>query len=121
VESFVSHIADGNAETSKPIQVSHINGGLADGPLGKTEVITWKSKDGMEIEGLLTYPAGFERSRTYPMLLVIHGGPAGVFSETFIGNASPYPIAAFASEGYFVPRANPRGSSGYGAKFVTSQ
>jgi dipeptidyl aminopeptidase/acylaminoacyl peptidase len=89
-------------------------------PLGTTEVIRWKSKDGMEIEGLLTYPVGHKTGTRVPLALVIHGGPMGVFTETFIGARGLYPIATFASEGYAVLRPNPRGSSGYGIKFRTA-
>ncbi len=86
-------------------------------PLGRTEVIHWKSKDGQEIEGLLTYPGGYEKGKRYPLLLVIHGGPMGVFTQTYDGTATYYPVAAFASRGYAVLRANVRGSTGYGKKF----
>ena len=41
----------------------------------------------------------------------------GVFTQTFDGTATQYPVAAFASQGYAVLRPNPRGSSGYGRKF----
>lgn len=100
-----------------PVKVSRANTSLPNLPLGKSEVVRWKSPDGMEIEGLLTYPAGYKRGERVPMLLVIHGGPAGVFRQTFIGNHGVYPIASFAAKGYAVLRANPRGSSGYGLKF----
>jgi dipeptidyl aminopeptidase/acylaminoacyl peptidase len=83
----------------------------------RTETITWTSKDGRPIEGLLTYPTGYQKGARVPLLLVIHGGPAGVFTRSFIGNASPYPLAAFAAKGYAVLRPNPRGSSGYGVEF----
>jgi dipeptidyl aminopeptidase/acylaminoacyl peptidase len=53
-------------------------------PLGRTEVIRWKSVDGLEIEGLLTYPAGCVGGRRYPLLLVVHGGPTDVFRQEFI-------------------------------------
>ena len=79
--------------------------------------IRWKSPDGLEIEGLLTYPVGYEKGKRYPLLLVIHGGPTGVFTQTFIGTPGLYPVAAFAARGYAVLRPNPRGSSGYGKKF----
>lgn len=86
--------------------------------VAKTEVISWKSKDGKyTIEGLLTYPLGYEKGRKYPMILNVHGGPAGVFAQSFTGASSVYPIQAFAQQGYFVLRPNPRGSSGYGAEF----
>ena len=86
--------------------------------LAKTEVISWKAKDGKyDIEGLLTYPANYQTGKKYPMVLNVHGGPAGVFAQTYTGAGSPYPIQALAQQGYFVLRPNPRGSSGYGAEF----
>jgi dipeptidyl aminopeptidase/acylaminoacyl peptidase len=85
--------------------------------LGRSEAISWKSTDGRSIEGLLTYPVGYKAGARVPLLLVVHGGPAGAFVRSFIGTASPYPIAAFAARGYAILRANPRGSSGYGREF----
>ena len=89
----------------------------SDAPLGRTDVARWKAPDGMDIEGLLTYPVGYEKGRRVPLLVVVHGGPAGVFTRSFIGMPSPYPIAVFAERGYAVLRVNPRGSSGYGRTF----
>ena len=83
----------------------------------KTERVSWKSKDGLEIEGLLTYPLGYKQGKKYPLALMIHGGPAGVFTETFTGNPSIYVIQYFAEKGYAVLRPNPRGSTGYGKEF----
>jgi dipeptidyl aminopeptidase/acylaminoacyl peptidase len=88
-------------------------------PTGKTEVITWKSTDGREIEGLLTLPPGYRAGTRIPLLTVVHGGPMGVFQQlSTLGMVRPqYPIAVFASRGYAVFRPNPRGSSGYGKEF----
>ena len=81
-------------------------------------MIKWKTFDGKEIEGLLTYPLNYEQGKKYPLILNIHGGPAGVFTQNFIaGNQAVYPIASFAEMGYAVLRPNPRGSSGYGVEF----
>jgi dipeptidyl aminopeptidase/acylaminoacyl peptidase len=52
-------------------------------PVPKTEVIKWKSADGREIEGLLTYPLNYMEGKKYPLILNIHGGPAGVFIQSF--------------------------------------
>lgn len=91
---------------------------MAGKSVAKTEVITWKSKDGKyDIDGLLTYPSNYRSGRRYPLILNVHGGPAGVFAQTYTGAGSPYPIQAFAEDGYFVLRPNPRGSGGYGAEF----
>ena len=113
---------------SGSVKVSDVNGRLPHHPLGRTDAIRFKSADGREIEGLLTYPTGYEPGKRYPLLLVIHGGPAGVFTRTFIGSpavstsggrhaTSAYPVAAFAARGYAILRCNVRGSSGYGKQF----
>lgn len=98
-------------------QISKANSDFAKMPVGKTEVLKWKSKDGREIEGLLTYPVGYTAGTKVPLILNIHGGPAGVFQQSYIGGRGSYPIATFAAKGYAVLRPNPRGSSGYGTEF----
>lgn len=98
-------------------QVSQANSHLPKTPLGKVEVLQWKSTDGQVIEGLLTYPAGYKPGTRVPLLLQIHGGPMGVFVQSFAGNAGNYPNAAFASRGFALLQPNPRGSAGYGQKF----
>ncbi len=112
-EAFVSSVA-----SFSPQKITSINADIESKPVPKTEVIKWKSNDGKEIEGLLTYPLNYTEDKKYPLILNIHGGPAGVFTQNFIAaNQGSYPIAAFAEAGYAVLRANPRGSSGYGAEF----
>ncbi len=100
-----------------PVQISKVNSDLAKMPMPRTEVIKWKSKDGREIEGLLTYPINYQAGQKVPMILNVHGGPTGVFQQNFVGGRGTYPIATFASKGYAILRPNPRGSSGYGAEF----
>lgn len=99
------------------LKISNINPELTNLPVPKTELISWKSFDGMEIEGLLTYPLNYEAGKKYPFILNIHGGPAGVFSENFIAVSGIYPLAALAENDIFILRPNPRGSNGYGLKF----
>lgn len=104
-------------EPFKPQQISSLNASFLDYPKAETEIVHWRSSDGLQIEGLLTYPIGYQKGNQYPLLLVIHGGPMGFFDETFLGTPNPYPLAAFAQEGFFVFRPNPRGSTGYGRNF----
>jgi len=112
-EAYVSGIS-----SFAPQKVSAIHFAIANNPVPKTEVIKWKTFDGKEIEGLLTYPLNYEAGKKYPLILNVHGGPAGLFTQTFIaGNSGSYPIAALAEMGVFVLRPNPRGSSGYGTEF----
>jgi dipeptidyl aminopeptidase/acylaminoacyl peptidase len=86
--------------------------------MGRTEIIRWKSVDNLEIEGLLTYPTGYESDRRYPLLVSVHGGPAIAWTQSFIGMQSFYgPIAALAAQGYAILRCNVRGSTGYGKAF----
>ena len=109
---YVSSVAD-----FKPVQISHANADLKMPALGRTEVVRLKSKDGKDVEGLLTYPVGYQQGQRVPLILNVHGGPTGVFQQTFIGGRGVYPLATFAARGYAILRANPRGSSGYGNDF----
>lgn len=105
------------ADGSDSKKVSNIHETLELPELGRSEVITWKSKDGLEVEGIITYPVGYEKGKKYPVVLQIHGGPAGVFTESFTGNPGIYHNQYFAEQGFVVIRPNPRGSSGYGKEF----
>jgi dipeptidyl aminopeptidase/acylaminoacyl peptidase len=100
-----------------PVQITQVNEGLKLPAIGRTEVVTWKSNDGKQIEGLLTYPVGYQAGQKVPLILNIHGGPAGVFQQTYLGGRGVYPLATFSARGYAVLRPNPRGSSGYGTEF----
>ncbi|HEY4611736.1 MAG TPA: S9 family peptidase, partial [Bacteroidota bacterium] len=101
----------------EPRKLTDVNKDFPKLSMGKTEVVTWKSKDGMDVEGLLTYPVNYEKGKHYPLILNIHGGPAGVFTQGYTAVGATYPLQAFAQEGYAVLRPNPRGSSGYGKEF----
>ncbi|MCK5147030.1 S9 family peptidase [bacterium] len=101
----------------KPIQLTHIHENVDRPVMSRTDVISWKSNDGMTIEGLLTYPAAYKSEQKYPLIVDIHGGPAGVFSENFTGGPDVYMLQYFAQNGYAVLRPNPRGSTGYGRIF----
>lgn len=81
--------------------------GMEDFEIAPSELITWEGADGWEIEGVLTYPLGYEPGRRYPMILQVHGGPHGRFSKAFNAGSQ-----IWAARGYVVLRGNPRGSSG---------
>jgi len=85
--------------------------------LGSVEVVSWKSKDGAVIEGVLHKPADYDLKRKYPLLVKIHGGPTGVSQPRFLPNDYAYPVQAFLEKGALVLEPNYRGSAGYGAKF----
>jgi dipeptidyl aminopeptidase/acylaminoacyl peptidase len=110
-EAYVSRV-----DVFAPLRVSSVQD-LPAVALGRTEAVNWKAQDGREVEGLVTYPVGYQAGTRVPLLVVVHGGPTGVFVRSFVGGPSPYPVAGFATRGYAVLRVNPRGSSGYGAEF----
>ncbi|MGH1042667.1 S9 family peptidase [Bacillus wiedmannii] len=83
------------------------------------DIISWQSSDGLEIEGVLSTPVEFDANKKYPLLVVIHGGPAWasfpIFSDCF---NEKYPIEQFIEKGFIVLEPNYRGSSGYGNEFL---
>ncbi len=83
--------------------------------LAKREVISWKSKDGTTIEGVLLKPADFDPKKKYPLLVVIHGGPTGI-DQPVVRADRYYPVEQFVQMGALVLRPNYRGSAGYGEK-----
>jgi len=86
--------------------------------LGTREVISWKSKDGATIEGVLIKPADFDPAKTYALLCIIHGGPTGVDRPILLSpDARYYPADIWAARGALILKVNYRGSAGYGEKF----
>lgn len=85
---------------------------------GQQRVVSWRSAaDSEGIEGVLTLPVGYQEGQRVPLLLVVHGGPAGVSSARYPSANAAYPVQVFASMGYAVLQPNFRGSTGYGARF----
>jgi dipeptidyl aminopeptidase/acylaminoacyl peptidase len=94
-------------------RLTHQNDALMDElQIGATEGVTFKSKDGTEVHGLLTYPVGYTKGAKVPLLLRIHGGPNAQDQHSFALERQ-----VFAANGYAVLAVNYRGSSGRGQKF----
>ncbi len=94
-------------------QLTHQNDALfAELNLGVTEEVSFKSKDGTEVHGLLTKPVGYVAGTKVPLLLRIHGGPNGQDQHSFSTERQ-----WFAANGYAVLAVNYRGSSGRGQKY----
>jgi len=79
------------------------------------ERFTYESFDGLEIEGWLQYPHGYEAGKKYPVVLYIHGGPHSAYGEGWFDE-----FHNITGAGMFVLFTNPRGSSSYGADFTYS-
>ncbi|MGI8783132.1 MAG: prolyl oligopeptidase family serine peptidase [Acidobacteriota bacterium] len=96
--------------------ITHINDAFLEPfHLRAGEEISWQGAGAARIHGWIVKPPDFDPARKYPLLFLIHGGPQGVWGDafTFRWNAQ-----VFASRGYVIAMANPRGSTGFGQKFV---
>jgi dipeptidyl aminopeptidase/acylaminoacyl peptidase len=100
-----------------PRKLTDMTAQVKDWNLGTTELVSWKSKDGAEIEGVLHKPRDYDPAKKYPLLVMIHGGPTGVSQPTLTASAYAYPVPIFLSEGALVLEPNYRGSAGYGSAF----
>ena len=85
---------------------------------GKAESLIWNN-DGFRVQGWLLYPEKFDAGKRYPMVVSIHGGPAGQRSQSW--PSVHFDVAAMAGLGYFVFFPNPRGSYGEGEAFNRRQ
>jgi dipeptidyl aminopeptidase/acylaminoacyl peptidase len=111
-ELYVSPVA-----AFSPRKLTDMTAQVKDWNLGTSEVISWKSKDGAEIEGILHKPADYDPSKKYPLLVMIHGGPTGISQPLLAAGVYAYPVSIFLSKGALVLEPNYRGSAGYGAAF----
>jgi dipeptidyl aminopeptidase/acylaminoacyl peptidase len=82
---------------------------------GKAESVEWNN-EGFHVQGWLLYPAHYDPKKTYPMVVVVHGGPASAVIPRWPGVG--YGAAPLSALGYFVFQPNPRGSFGQGEKYV---
>ena len=106
-----------SARSFAPKKLTDLSAQVRGWKLGSVEAVSWKSKDGTLIEGVLHKPAGYDPKRKYPLLVKIHGGPTGVSQPRFLPNDYAYPVQAFLAKGALVLEPNYRGSAGYGAAF----
>ncbi|WP_348263846.1 S9 family peptidase [Telmatobacter sp. DSM 110680] len=83
--------------------------------LGLVQVVQWKSKGGRALEGIATFPAGYEKGKKYPFLVLPHGGPEA--NDELAFDAFSRTVAGL---GYVVLQPQYRGSTGYGADFLAA-
>ena len=98
------------------VALTHLNDQtLADHQMTPLEEFWVDGAEGAKVQSFMVRPPNFTPGRKYPVLMLIHGGPQG-----FWGHAWTYRWNAqvFAAAGYVVVMPNPRGSTGYGQKFI---
>ncbi|MDE2224361.1 MAG: S9 family peptidase [Xanthomonadaceae bacterium] len=94
---------------AKPRRLTDVNAFVDNLDLGRTESVQWKSEDGMDADGVLTYPVGYRKGKPYPLVLAIHGGPESASTVRF----TPLP-QLLAAAGFLVFQPNYRGSTNLG-------
>jgi len=96
-----------------PRQITHVNDELfKDIKQSEPEEIWYRSFDGKQVQGWILKPPNFDRSKKYPLILEIHGGPHAAY-----GNVYTHEFQWMAAKGYVVLFTNPRGSTSYGQDF----
>src|SRR5579875_466998 len=98
------------------VALTHLNDPiLLSSSLRPLDEFSVESSDKTRVHVFELKPPGFSPSRKYPVLFLIHGGPQGAWGETW---SYRWNAQVFASAGYLVEMPNPRGSTGYGQKFI---
>ena len=106
-------VLDASAGPSSAKQITRVNDALFKTiKLSAPEEVSWTSFDGKKIQGWVLHPPDFDKSRQYPFILEIHGGPHSAY-----GNVFTHEFHWMAAKGYVVLFPNPRGSSNYGQDF----
>lgn len=96
--------------------LSHLNDGVLNShQLTPLEEFSVDSDDGSRIQSFVVKPPGFRPDARYPVILLIHGGPQGFWGHSW---SYRWNAQVFAAAGYLVVEPNPRGSTGYGQKFI---
>jgi dipeptidyl aminopeptidase/acylaminoacyl peptidase len=104
---------------SHAVHVTRFHEDFAEYGLARAERIRWRAPDSTTIEGMLLRPRAAAGPGPYPLVTVLHGGPASAYNLSFPGLAffNPYQDILLAARGYAVFLPNPRGSGGYGERF----
>ncbi|HVO98557.1 MAG TPA: S9 family peptidase [Bryobacteraceae bacterium] len=99
------------------IALTHFNDAALAGSTVRPLEEFWveSGEDKTRIQTFLVKPPDFSPTKKYPVLFLIHGGPQGAWGETWSYRWNPQ---VFASAGYLIVMPNPRGSTGYGQKFI---
>jgi dipeptidyl aminopeptidase/acylaminoacyl peptidase len=101
---------------AEPTRMTDCNPWLADFPLAPQEIVKYKARDGLELEGILMHPIDERAGGKYPLILCVHGGPEAHERNGWLTNYSrPGQVAS--SSGYFTFYPNYRGSTGRGVAF----
>jgi len=104
------------AGTAEAQQLSHVNdAALSQIEMSALEAFEFTGANKTKVQGFLLKPPGFNAGQKYPVKFLIHGGPQGAWGDDW---SYRWNAELFAANGYVVVMINPRGSTGYGQKFI---
>lgn len=84
---------------------------------GTVEDVTFEGAGGDEVQMWVLHPPGFDRTKKYPLVLIVHGGPHSAWLDTFHYR---WATALFSAQGYVAAALNFHGSTGFGHDFTAS-
>ena len=101
-------------------KITAFNALCRDWAWGTRETIHWESRDDTKIEGVLFKPSDFDPTRKYPLVVIVHGGPATASLQLQLDWEDRwfYPTLQFLERGILVLKPNYRGSDGRGHDFL---
>lgn len=108
-ELYLLDVPTGNLEALTKVNQAFTN----EVELAEVEELEFQSQDGWNLHGWMMKPTNYEEGKKYPLILEIHGGPHAMYANAYF-----HEFQMLAAEGYAVLFINPRGSHGYGQKFV---
>lgn len=107
------------ARIAEPVQLTDLNPQFKQRKTARVEIVHWKGARDEEVEGLLYYPLDYQPGKKYPLVVMIHGGPAGADMDRW-SDRWAYPHHLMTQRGAFVFKPNYHGSSDYGLEWVES-
>jgi dipeptidyl aminopeptidase/acylaminoacyl peptidase len=109
-------ICTASSKGGPPTVLTHFNDAiLSSHQLTAYEELWTKGSEDAQVQSFIVKPPGFDPAKKYPLLMLIHGGPQGAWSQSW---SYRWNAQVFAAAGYVVVMPNPRGSTGYGQKFI---
>lgn len=99
-----------------PRRLTHSNPWLDEVRLARQEVVSFKARDGLGLQGILVRPLDYEQGKRYPLIVGVHGGPESHIPDGWTTSYS-YLGQAAAARGFAVIYPNYRGSTGRGVEF----
>ena len=109
-----------DTQSSQTLKITTLADSCEDWNWGTVETVRWKSRDDTEIEGVLFKPADFDPTQKYPLIVVLHSGPAVASLQLRLDydDRCYYPTLQFLARGILVLKPNYRGSDGRGHEFL---